>query len=59
MASLLRISPDYWQTHYLDERGQEQVRLDNLNRGQRPCWRGVGAIAEEYFTHVCLRLPPV
>jgi PAS domain S-box-containing protein len=31
MISLLRNKPDYWQARYIDERGQERVRVDSLN----------------------------
>ena len=31
MAALLRSKPAYWQARYLDEHGQERVRIDSVN----------------------------
>lgn len=59
LVSLLRAKPDYWQARYLDEHGQERVRVDNLDGSlQIVPESGLQNKAEyPYFTET-LQLPP-
>jgi PAS domain S-box-containing protein len=59
MASLLSNKPDYWQARYIDERGQERVRVDNLDGTIRIVPTGALQNKTEYpYFAETMKLPP-
>ncbi len=59
IVALLHNKPDYWQVRYIDERGQERVRVDNLNRTIRvvPDGELQNKAGYAYFSET-MKLPP-